>query len=390
MITVIKNVIVYAPEYLGIKNVVVLDEKIEGIYSNINIPKDFIHITEIDGTGKIMFPGFIDGHVHIIGGGGENGFHTRTPEMKFTDITTSGITTVVGCLGTDNICRDLNSLIAKAKKMEYEGISTYCYTGSYEVPVRTITGRIKQDIMLIDKFIGVGEIALSDHRSSQPSFDQFVNLVGEARVAGLLSGKCGIVNVHLGAGKKRLDYLFSLIDQTEIPLTQLLPTHINRNLDLFNCGLKYAKEGGYIDLTTSCDPNHLEPGEVTASAGLKKYFSEGLDIEHITFSSDGNGSMAKFDDNGREIGLGVCSVKSLYEEVKKAILLEKIPIDIAIKVITSNVSKLLKLEGKGEIKIGMSADFVLVDDKTLEIQDVFAKGKCMVKAKEAIVLDTFH
>ena len=384
MITVIKDINVYAPKALGKKNVVIAGDKFEGIYDELNVPDNFININIIDGAGKIMFPGFIDAHIHLIGGGGEGGFTTRTPELNLSELTTAGITTVVGCHGTDNVCRSMNSLIAKTKALNEEGITAYCYTGSYEIPVKTVTGTIKQDMMLIDEIIGVGEVALSDHRSSQPTYNQFVNTVAEARCGGLLSGKGGIVNIHLGGGARKLDMLFSLIEDTEIPPTQLLPTHINRSTELFNMGIDYIKKGGFIDLTTSSDPDFLEPGELRASEGLKKVYEMGLPVECVTFSSDGNGSMPLFNEKRELIGLGVCSVKSLYNEVKNAILNYNVPIEEAIKVITSNVADFLKLNQKGRIEKYKDADFVLVDEKTLEIKDVFANGKCIKKDKKKI------
>jgi len=390
LITVVKNINVYAPEFLGKKNVVIISDKFEGIYDELNIPENFIDINIIDGTGKIMFPGFIDCHVHLIGGGGEGGFTTRTPELKFSDLTTAGITTVVGCLGTDNVCRSMTSLIAKTKALKEEGISAYCYTGSYEIPVKTVTGSIKKDMMLIDEVVGVGEIALSDHRSSQPTYNKFVNAVAESRCGGLLSGKGGIVNIHLGGGARKLDMLFSLIEDTEIPPTQLLPTHINRSTELFNMGIDYIKKGGFIDLTTSSKPNFLEPGELRASEGLKKIYEMGLSTECVTFSSDGNGSMPLFNDKRELIGLGVCSVKSLYDEVKNAIFSYDVPIEIAIKVVTSNVADLMKLNQKGRIEKDKDADFVLVDEKFLDITDVCAKGRMLVKNNEIVVKGTFE
>lgn len=272
----------------------------------------------------------------------------------------------------------MRSLIAKANGLEEEGITTYCYTGSYEIPVKTITDSIKGDIMLVDKVIGVGELALSDHRSSQATYENFVNAVAQARVGGLLSGKAGIVNVHLGDGARRLDYLFRIIDETEIPPTQLLPTHINRSRKLFNVGIEYAKKGGFIDLTTSSDPRFLEPEELRAGEGLSLLLQNGVDIKHVTFSSDGNGSMPVFNDHGKLVGLGICDVSSLYREVKEAIVNQGVDIGEAIKVITSNVAELLKLNNKGKIESGKDADLVLVDEKTLDIITVIAKGKSVL------------
>ncbi|EKY28550.1 beta-aspartyl-peptidase [Clostridium celatum] len=390
MITVIKNINVYAPEKLGKKDVVIVNDKIEGIYDNLNIPDNFVNISVIDGKGKILFPGFLDCHVHIIGGGGEGGFKTRTPEISIVSLIEAGITTVVGCIGTDGICRNMRSLIAKANGLEEEGITSYCYTGSYEIPVKTITDSIKGDLMMVDKIIGVGEVALSDHRSSQATYQDFVNTVAQARVGGILSGKAGIVNVHLGDGARRLEYLFKVIEETEIPPTQLLPTHINRSDKLFKVGIEYAKKGGFIDLTTSSDPRFLEPGELRACEGLTLLLKNGVDIKHITFSSDGNGSMPVFDNDGKLVGLGICSVETLYREVKDSIKEYNVPIEDAIKVITSNVAEVLKLNNKGKIEKERDADLVIVNEDTLDIDMVIAKGKIVVKDGNTTIKPTFN
>ncbi|SFC82761.1 beta-aspartyl-peptidase [Clostridium uliginosum] len=390
MISIIKGAKVYSPKYIGIKDIVLVGGKIEGIYENLDIPNDFLEIEVINGQNKIVFPGFIDCHVHITGGGGEGGYKTRTPEIQLSNLTRYGITSVVGCIGTDGECRDIKALIAKVKSLNEEGISAYCYTGSYDVPVKTLTSSIKGDIMLIQEIIGVGEIAISDNRSSQPTYEDFVELVAQARVGGMLSNKAGIVNVHVGDGRRRIEYLFKVLETTEIPSTQLLPTHINRNTKLFEEGLEYVKKGGFIDLTTSCDIDFLEEGEIRAGEGLKRFLDLGLPIEHITFSSDGNGSMPKFNRKKELIGLGICSVESLYREIKESIKVYNVSLEDSIKVITSNVADLLKLNNKGRIEKGKDADLVIVDEKSLDIDMVFAKGKKMVQEGEAIIKGTFE
>lgn len=193
MISIIKGCNVYAPKHLGIKDVVIVGGKIEGIYENLNIKIAPIDVEVIDGRNKLLFPGFIDGHVHIIGAGGEGGYNTRTPEMPLSSLVKAGITTVVGCIGTDGTCRSMKSLIAKVKALKQDGMSAYCFTGSYELPVKTVTDSIKSDLMLIEEIIGIGEIAISDHRSSQQAFEVFANAVAESRVGGLLSNKCELL-----------------------------------------------------------------------------------------------------------------------------------------------------------------------------------------------------
>lgn len=389
MITIIKNIEIYVPEYLGKKTIVLINDKIEGIFDDIKIPANFLDIEEVDGEGLIALPGFIDAHVHLIGGGGEGGFNTRTPEIKLSTLTKAGITTVVGCLGTDGICRDMKTLLAKAYALEEDGITTYSYTGSYGIPVESVTKSVKEDIMIIPKIIGVGEIALSDHRSSQPTYESFAALAAEASVAGILAHKAGVVHVHLGDGKRKFGYLSKLIEETEIPKHVIVPTHCNRNHDLFKDAITYGKNGGYVDLTTSSDTS-AEDESIKASTALKELLEAGVDISNIMFSSDGQGSLPRFDENRKFIGLGIGSVSTLYGEVKDAVLEDGIPMETAIRVITSNVADTLKLNAKGRISQGKDADLVLVKKEDLSINSVIAKGKWMIRDNEILVKGTFE
>lgn len=391
MIRIIKNAKIYAPEYLGIKDVVLVGDKIHSIGNNFEINENNAVIVDvIDGNGKILTPGFIDNHVHLIGGGGEGGFKTRTPEITLTDITTAGITTVVGCLGTDGITRNMMSLLAKARGLDEEGITAYIYSGSYQIPVTTITGDVSKDIIAIDKIIGVGEIAISDHRSSQPTLDELKRLVSDARVAGILSGKAGIVNIHVGDGDGKIDYLINIVESTEIPYTQFIPTHMNRNEDLFVQSMEYGKSGGFIDFTTSSDPSFWEDGEVKCSNALRRCYDAGVPDTNITFSSDGQGSLPMFNEKREFVGLKVGKVISLFQEIRDAVLDEHLPLEKVLKTITSNPATLLKLKGKGRIKEGYDADLVLLDEKHLIVDTVIAKGQIMIKNKEIKVFGTFE
>lgn len=390
----IKKAHVFAPDDMGICDVLVGGGKILRIDGELPCDEktaDAYGISVIDGEDKYLFPGLIDAHVHILGGGGEGGYHTRTPEIMITDIITGGVTTVVGCLGTDGTTRTMASLLAKARGLEEEGITSYVYTGSYQVPVRTVTGSIMDDLILLDKVVGTGEIAISDHRSSQPTLVEFEKIVADTRVGGILSGKAGIVNIHLGDGKRKLSYLRHVLEETEIPSYNMLPTHINRNQDLMADGIDYAKRlGGYIDLTTSSDPDYLDEDEVKASTGLKIALGCGVDPTHITFSSDGQGSLPVFDSKGEFAGLGVGKVTSLYREFKDAVLEEGVSLSDALLPVTSNPASLLKLTGKGKVREGFDGDLVLADKKTLEIDTVLAKGEPVILHRKILVKGIFE
>ncbi len=386
----IKNAHVFAPEDLGVMDLLIGGGKI--LKMAPGLPEVSEYGTEvIDGSGMAVFPGLIDAHVHILGGGGEGGARTRTPEIMLTDITMGGVTTVAGLLGTDGCTRTMTNLLAKAKGLEEEGITVYAYTGSYQVPVRTLTGNIMDDIILLDRVIGTGEIAIADHRSSQPTKEEFAKIIADTRVGGILSGQAGLVNIHMGDGKEQLSYLRYVLENTQIPASNMLPTHINRSTSLMADGIDYAKNcGGYIDLTTSSDPDFLEPDEVKASTGLKMALDAGVPADHVTFSSDGQGSLPVFGPDGSFQGLGVGKVSSMYRELCDAVLKDGVSLTDALKPVTSNPAFLLKLEQKGRLAEGVDGDLVLADQKTLKLHTVMAKGRLMVSDGKALVRGTFE
>jgi beta-aspartyl-dipeptidase (metallo-type) len=390
MFTIIKGGEVYAPHHLGQKDILIAAGKIAKIADHIEWRSSDIDIHVIDATNKIVTPGFIDAHVHITGGGGEGGYKTRTPEIYLSDVTLAGVTTIVGVIGTDGTARTMTNLIAKAKALKEEGISCFVHTGSYQVPVKTLTGSIETDIMMIDEVIGVGEIAIADHRSSQPQAHELARLASQARTAGMLSGKAGVVNIHLGDSKSMLSLIEEVIETTDLPVSQFYPTHINRNSYVFEAGIEYAKKGGYVDFTTSTTKQFIEEGEVKCSAGLKRMLDAGVPSELITFTSDAQGSLPAFNERGEFTGLRIGKVNSLYKEVRDAVLHEGIPIETALQTITSNPARVLKLKEKGVLAEGLHADLVLLNKDDLNIDSVIALGQVMVQDGKAIIRGIFE
>ncbi len=367
----IKNVQLFAPENLGVKDLLIAGGKIVLIDDEIEPFRQDLQI--IEGARRKLLPGFIDHHVHVTGGGGEGGFRTRVPEIQLSQLVATGTTTVLGMLGTDASSRSVENLIAKTKALREEGISAYCLTGSYEYPSVSLTGSVKKDIIFIEEVLGV-KVAVSDHRASHLSRDELMRLASEARVAGMLAGKPGMVVVHMGEGDKGLLPLFDVLDHSELPITTLRPTHVNRNPLLFEQAMAYAKRGGYIDLT--CGIYHEKAvGDLIASA-----VEAGTPLERVTMSSDGYGSWSKYDSSGNLLAIGASSVSTLWDTFRSLVWEYRMPISKALPFFTSNVAASMGLSGKkGIIAEGADADLLLIDevDEDYCINTVIANGTVM-------------
>jgi len=389
-IKLFKNAHIISPRDLGVADLLVAANQIAAIGSELETGNSNLPIEVIDASDCYLVPGFVDSLVHFIGGGGEGGFASRTPEMQLTDATLGGVTTAIGVLGTDATTRTLTNLLAKAHALETEGISTYCHTGSYEIPCRTILGSVTDDLILIDKFIGVGEIAISDFRSSQPTIDEIRKVAAAAKVGGILSGKAGVVSVHVGSGESLLQPLWQAVAGTELKLSQFYPTHINRNEALFQAGIEFAKAGGVIDFTTSTTAYDLQHGEVAAAEALSRALQAGVPAMNLTLSSDGNASLPVYSHTGELIGLEVGQVQSLYQVARQAIFEHQVSLSDAVTAITTAPAAVLGLKNKGRIAAGWDADLVVLHKNDLTIRDVYAKGRLVVKDGKAIVKGTFE
>ena len=371
----------YTPGQKGVKDLLIAGDCIARIDKSIDIPKG-LEVAIFDASDKIVVPGFIDLHVHVIGGGGEDGPASRVPEISLSTLTEAGITTVVGVLGTDGVTRSPETLLAKVKALRVEGLSAYMYTGSYHLPSVTITGSVKRDIALIEEVIGV-KIAISDHRSSQPTMDELARLASEARVGGMLAGKSGIVHVHVGGGSRGLDPILAVVKQTEIPISQFLPTHIGRDTTLLRQGIDFVNTGGCIDITV--------PNKTDKVISITKELQENeIDFTRVTLSSDGNGSKPRFNDRGELIGMATGDVGVLGKALEMLVEEKVLPLPDALALITSNPADRLGISSKkGSIQEGADADLLILNEE-LRIEQVFAKGRLMVDDGRAVVKGNFE
>ena len=375
MISLFKNAQIYSPQFIGIKDVLTGGKSIIAIDDHIEPPAG-LEVEIIDCKGLMLVPGLIDSHVHITGGGGEGGPASRMPELQLSMMVEAGVTTVIGCLGTDGFTRTVESVLMKVKSLRAQGVSAWMYTGAYQVPAPTITGDVMKDIALFEEIIGVGEVAVSDHRSSVPSTYELARIAAQARVAGMIGGKAGIVNLHLGDARDPFRPVHDVVAISQLGYKQFVPTHCNRNDYIFEDAKEYGKKG-YIDITTSSYPYYADE-EIKPSKALKQLLESGVPLGHITFTSDACGSLPGFDPvSGELIKIEMGLPSSILREIKEAVLIDEIPLEQALQVATSNPANILKLLGKGYIREGYDADLLLLDQE-FNIVRLMANGKMMM------------
>jgi beta-aspartyl-dipeptidase (metallo-type) len=374
-LTLIRNASVFAPEALGLCQLLIGGGKVLWIGSVDEVAPSLPGLLIVDLDGKRLIPGLIDGHAHVTGGGGEGGFATRVPPVPLSQFTAAGVTTVVSVLGTDDLARSPGELLASVYALREQGLSAFAWCGGYHLPPVTLTGSVRGDIVYLDPVIGVGELAISDHRSSQPTFDEFVRIAADVHVAGLMTGKAGLLHLHLGNGSRGLELVRRALDETELPPQVFHPTHVNRRKGLFEEALALARRGCTIDVTAF----PVDEGEDawTAAEAWERYHASDVPAERLTISSDAGGCLPTFDHDGRMCRMDVGSSHALLDTLRE-LLARGHALDAVLPAFTRNVARHLRLAGKGEIAVGADADLVALDAAG-KVVDVMAQGAWHVR-----------
>ena len=383
-LTLLLNAELYDPEPRGRVHLLVGGERV--LWVGREVPAIGVPVEEHDLGGQRVIPGLIDCHVHLTGGGGEAGPETRVPPVALSRMTTGGVTTAIGVLGTDDAIRTPGELVTVARGLNAEGLTAYCMTGGYHLPPVTITGNVRRDLVLIDLILGVGEVAISDHRSSQPTLDELLRVAADAHVGGLMSGKAGILHLHVGDGERGLQPVRDALDRSEIPAPVFHPTHVNRRRALFEEALALAERGCTVDVTSF--PVAEDEDGWSAVAALTRYLAAGLPPERVTVSSDGGGCLPVFDRDGRVVEMDVGRPASLIETLAGLVECGQ-PLERVLPPFTSNPARLLRLTRKGHLGVGADADLVVLDERG-GAAGVMARGRWHVREGRAVVRGTFE
>ncbi len=367
---ILKNISLMGKEkssvLIGGEKILLMDEAI-----NLNSKK----AETINCDGLMAFPGLIDPHIHLAGAGGEGGFLTRTPEIDISELLLSGITCAIGSLGADGFTRSVKNLLYKVRQLNQAGLTCYLLTGSYQLPFPSITGDVFEDIILIPEVLGIGEVAISDHRSSNPSEDELYKIVSRARLAGMISSKSGAVVIHMGDEPEMFTKLEGVMSKSNFKFSNILATHCNRNPEIFEESKRVGKILN-IDITTS-SYEYFKEIEIKPSKAVKELLLAGISPERITLSSDAGGSLPEFDEKGNLKKIFYAKPYSLLSEFKDLVLNENFKPWEAIKFFSANSANFFKLSTKGKIEKDYDADIILLDEK-FNLHSLIARGKFLV------------
>ena len=371
---------VHAPEPLGIRHLLLGGGRILWMGpERPAMPSEFeVEVIELEG--RRLIPGLIDCHAHVTGGGGEAGYGSSIAPLCAHEFTSQGITAVVGLLGTDDCVRTTGQLVHAVHGLRAAGLAAWCYTGGYHLPPTTLLGSIRADIVHVDPIIGLGELALSDHRSSQPTLDELLRVASEVHVAGLMTGKAGVVHLHLGDGPRGLELVRRALDASELPARVFHPTHVNRRRALFEEALALTGRGVTVDVTAEPEgESQRSPGpgpdaELPASRAIRQILESDVDPTRWTVSSDGGGCLPTFDSDGHVISFGV-GRPAVLPALLAQLLSEGLPLDRVLPGFTSSPADLLRLVGHGRIAVTGHANLVVLEERTHRIRDVWCAGR---------------
>ena len=379
MLTLIRNAQVFTPEPLGFREVLIASGRVAAIAESIDISGKALEV--VDAGGMWLMPGLVDPLTHPCGGGGEGGFGNRTAELLPEAFIRAGVTTPIGALGTDSITRNLDVLYGHVMMLRAHGISACMFSGSYRLPAPTLTGDIARDLVLIEPVIGVGEVAIADHRSSHLSISELRRLASDVQLGGVLSGKGGTMLMHIGDSESGLELIEKVLRDSDLPRRLFYPTHVNRQKALLKQAIDFTCKGGYADITVSTTPELLDAGEVPALDAFHQVIDAGSPAAHLTFSSDAGGSLPHYE-HGVLAGLKAAEPDSLLRLLQSYFSDNRNANHQVIQAMTLNPARALHLHGKGRIQAGADADLLLLEPDKLELIHVMGQGHWLMRDGE--------
>jgi beta-aspartyl-dipeptidase (metallo-type) len=382
----LRNARVFAPEDLGRADLLVWEDRIVAVGPGLDSPTGLGSGETVDLSGRMLLPGLIDGHIHVMGASGLGGPLTRTTDLQIERIAGAGVTTVVSPLGADSLSRGLPALVMRAAALEQEGVSAYCYTGGWRYPVPTLTGDPQGDVALVDRVRGV-KTAISEAMAPLQGIEELCRLAHAAWTGGRLAGKKAVLHAHVGDHPDGLEPLCEVARRTGIPADRLVATHVNRNPRLWRQALEYGAAGGSIDVTALQRPEAGHAPAIPPAQALREALDAGVPRQRITLSTDSGAAMPRLDGTGRAVGRYMPGPDALLQTIQELVK-AGVSWGDAVAFCSAHPADLLGLEGKGRLAPGRDADLLVLSEAGT-VDRVYGRGRLLVDRGRPVVCGVF-
>lgn len=384
-LTVLRRAHVLAPEDLGVRDVLVAGERVVALGPALDLGG--LPAREIDAEGHTVVPGLVDGHLHVVGGGGNEGYGSRIPELWTGELAAAGITTVVAPPGLDMITKTVDAILAKSYALESDGITAYVMIGGFQRPFKTFTGSILRDIFTIEKILGV-KIALGETRASRFEDRELIELAAQLQWLAGATGKACLLHAHLGEANDPAAQLVHTMRHSGVPAHRFQATHCNYTPETMDAAVQVAALGGFVDFNPILTPEFGHPRAVPVAEAIQRSLDAGVDESRITMTTDGNASVPMALPDGSR-GAYEKSLTWLWDAVVELVR-TGMSLPQALTFVTVNPARALGLAArKGSIHLGADADLLVVRPD-LTIRHVFARGRQLVTDGRPTVLSMYE
>ncbi|GAA2698989.1 amidohydrolase family protein [Micromonospora olivasterospora] len=389
-LTVLRGGILLAPQPAGTGDVVVAGRDILEVGPPGPTSGMAAQATVVDCAGLLIAPGVVDGHLHILGGGGGSGYHTRIPELPADVIVEAGTTSCVGMPGVDPITKNPEALLARAYALPATGPRAWAMAGGFHWPPPTVTGSILRDLHLLPHLVGV-KIALYEHKATAPGPTELARLLRELEWVAGATGKAGLLHVHLGTAVGDPDLLARALDESGADPGRVQVTHANYTPDTLGLATRLGGLGCRVDVNPLINPDRIT-GAIAPVDAIAALLAGGVPAGQLTLSSDGNASVPRTLPGG-DIEPFAYRVE-LLPTVRALVAAGVLDLPDALALVTANPAAALRLDsagphGIGTLRTGGPADIVVLEPD-LRVRHVYRDGEQLVRDGRAVAPNPFR
>lgn len=144
------------------------------------------------------------------------------------------------------------------------------------------------------------------------------------------------------------------MENYQVKCDWLYPTHVQRGPELMREAIDLANEGAFLD---------MDVVEEDVAKWLRFYLDNGGPPEKLTISSDMDSSTPAL----------------FYEQFCGLVVRHGFALELLLPFFTANTAEALKLPQKGRLCPGSDGDVAVLEQRSLDICHVVARGQVMVR-----------